>query len=341
MIHGMRRVWVASALIATAAIPCFGDTTPKPLGQMRLMALVAGNVVPETVMQEISADGIAFHPSETYRAQLKNAGATDAELAALSTAKIVVTDPRSETANAEALQHLSDAAAAMRKGAFEEAASQLKAVLDATMSNSEAGFVMGEVLRRQERWADAQIMYEAVLAGSPDCRDAHTKRSFIFYKLGDADNALIEAKAALEEMPNDAEAHKNAGLALQSMRKFDAAAAEYQAALHVKPDYESVHNDFGNVLNDKGDVDGAIVEYRKAIALDPNEEDAHYNLGVALAEKGELDTAVVEYREAIKLKPTFHDAWENMAGVLEKSARWQEAVDTYREMLRLFPDSAI
>src|ERR1700723_2406211 len=322
MIHGMLRVWVATTLIATDAIPCFGDTAQKPLDQMRLIALVGGNVLPETLVQEISVNGIAFHPTESYLAQLENAGATGAELSAIATAKIVVNNPRSETTNMEALQHLSDAAAAMRNGAFEEAASQLKAVLGATISNTEAGFVMGEVLRRQERWADAEIMYQAVLTASPDCRDAHTKSSFIFYKLGDPDNALIEAKAALETMPNDAEAHKNAGLALQSMRKFDAAAAEYQAALLVKPDYESVHNDFGNVLNDRGDVDGAIVEYRKAIALDSKEEDAHYNLGIALAEKGELDAAVVEYREAITLKPTFHDAWENMAGVLEKSGRW-------------------
>ena len=122
-------------------------------------------------------------------------------------------------------------------------------------------------------------MYGEVLRQDPSFPEAHTKLSYILYRLGDED-ALSEAKAALAATPDNPEAHKNAGLAMAAMRKFDASEAEYQAALRLKPDYEAARLDLGIMYALKGNVDNATTQYKKAIALDPTDTTAHYNLGV-------------------------------------------------------------
>ena len=327
--------------LASLALPASSGTPPAPLDQTRLMALVAGSVLPETVVREISTQGLSFHPTDAYLELLKKAGATDAELMALASAPVRPTDPRSETANMEALQHLSSAAAAAQHGSFDEAAADLRAALHSTISDPETGFVMGDVLRRQERWSDADLMYQAVLQRAPDFADAHTKRSFALVRLQDADNALIEAKAALAANPDDAEAHKNAGMAYGQMRKFDAAIAEYQTAVRLKPDYEAAIFDLGISLDQNGDLDAAIVQYRKTIVLNPRDRDAHYNLALALGTKGQSDAAILEYHQAISINPAAFDAHANLAALLSNTHRYPEAVAEYREMLRLFPDSAV
>ena len=108
---------------------------------------------------------------------------------------------------------------------------------------------MGELLRRQERWAESVAVYTEVLRQDPDFPEAHTKLSYLMYRLGDPEQALREARIALARTPENAEAHKNAGLGLENLNKFDAAALEYKEALRLKPDYQAVHLDLDPLLS--------------------------------------------------------------------------------------------
>ena len=46
------------------------DTKHAPLRQAELLALVAGNALPENIVREIGTDGLAFHPDDAYRSLL-------------------------------------------------------------------------------------------------------------------------------------------------------------------------------------------------------------------------------------------------------------------------------
>jgi tetratricopeptide (TPR) repeat protein len=326
----------------------FGFTTlvaaqekPQPLTDRELLALVAGNALNENVVHEIQSRGLAFHPSDSYRSQLTDAGADARVLAALGKATVSNEPAAAATKeSSELLQHLSAAGKLIRSKKFQEAAQELDSALQSG-SGAEAGFVMGELLRQQERWQQSAAVYPEVLQKNPDFPEVHTKLSYLMYRLGTSEEGLREAKAALARTPDNAEAHKNAGLALDIARKFDAAEVEYKEALRLKPDYQSVRYDLGILLYNKGDLDGAIAEYKKAIALDPNEPDVHYNLGNTYQAKGDISSAIREYREAKRLNPKHLSARHNLGSALIQGNFLAQAVIEFRELEAMAPESEI
>ena len=58
------------------ALSACGQPSNRPLTDRRLLALVAGGVLPENVVHEINSRGLAFHPSTAYATMLRDAGAT-------------------------------------------------------------------------------------------------------------------------------------------------------------------------------------------------------------------------------------------------------------------------
>jgi tetratricopeptide (TPR) repeat protein len=326
-------------LVLFACAAC-GQAQQKqlPLKGPELLALVAGKALNENVVHELSTRGVAFRPTDVYRARLAEAGADAQVLAALNKATIG-SAPQSDSSN-DLLQHLAAAGRLMRAEKYSRAAQELDAALQSG-GGPETAFVMGELLREQEQWPMAAAVYEQLLQQNPDFPEAHTKYSYLLYRMGDSEEGLREAKAALAHNPDNAEAHKNAALALETGRKFDAAAIEYQEALRIKPDYQSVRYDFGNLLREKGDLNGAIAEYEKAIALDPNDAYAHENLGVSYNNKGDYSSAIREYREAKRLKPGDLQVRENLGSSLMSANLNEQAVVEFRELEAMAPDSPL
>ena len=66
------------------------NPSTNPLGESKLLALVAGGAVSEDVAHDIAIAGLSFHPDDSYRSQLKEAGADAKVLAAVEAAKVVV-----------------------------------------------------------------------------------------------------------------------------------------------------------------------------------------------------------------------------------------------------------
>lgn len=272
---------IVAALCATGVLVVSGSG-PKPLGKMKLLALVAGRALPENVVREIGEDGLRFHPDEAYRWQLENAGADQTVLKAVEAAKVVVSPSREDKTDPKMLQHVSDAGRFISENWANEASDELNAVLDGGKKSTEARFVMGQVFCQNERWAQAADAYREVLREDSGFPEAHAKLSYILHRLGDQESALREAKAALNATPDNAEAHKNAGMALAAMRRFNAATAEFREAIRIKPDYEAAHAEMGTMYDAQGDWKNAAAEYTKAIALDPNDTDARDHLANSL-----------------------------------------------------------
>lgn len=227
--------------VAMLVAPCANaEQERKPLTKAKLLALVAGNALAENVIDEIAFDGLAFHPDQMYRKLLKTAGADTKIIAALASAKVTAEAAKETASDNEVVGHIASAASLMNAKRYDDAAEELAAALVVGFKSPESGFVMGEVLRRKEEWDKAAIVYQAVLSQDPDFPEARTKLSYVFYRGGDDESALREARAELARTPGNAEAHKNAGLALMDQHNFDAAQQEYKEALRLKPDYLAV-----------------------------------------------------------------------------------------------------
>src|SRR5580698_1734860 len=238
--------------------------SPHPLRQTELLALVAGQSLPETIALQIKTRGLDFRPDDVYRALLTTAGADPLILKALDSAKTVPTsspNPSPATTEPAALQHLANAGKAIRDKKFGDAKNELDAYVGRRSETPESDFVLGILLRQQENFAAAVEAYQQVLRQGSNFPEAHTKLSYVQHRAGDDESALREAKIALEENPDNAEAHKNAGLSLTALNNFDAAKSEYDQALRLKPDYEPIRLDLGIMYSAQGNRKAAIEQY--------------------------------------------------------------------------------
>ncbi len=317
------------------AFNLLAQTAPRPLRASEVMALEAGGALQANIAHAIATRGLSFHPNDEFVSLVKKAGADKAVLDSLKAAKVDASArPQPDQ---ELLQQLSDVAVLMRQQNYPAATDILDKALDASFARMETGYVMAELLRQQQKFAEAMSVYGEILEKAPDFPAVHVKASFLLYRLGDSDGAMNEAKAALEENPNDAEAHKNAALALEFAQKFDAAIAEYKEALRLKPDYASVHYDLGNLYFHQHDYDAAIPEYKKAITLDPKMADAHVNLGLSYKRKGDVAASIPEFREGKRLNPNDPAIRQDLASSLMTVAPGS-AILELRELEEKFPN---
>lgn len=156
-------LWGCVALPGTPA-----DTPTKPLRASELLSLVAGGALPENVVLEISADGLAFRPNDSYRVLLRTAGTDPRVLAALDSAKVVADLAPEAESGQDLLQHIATAASLMKDKRYDEAAGELAAALTVDFESPECGFVMGQQLRQEEQWEAAAAVYGEVLREAPD-----------------------------------------------------------------------------------------------------------------------------------------------------------------------------
>lgn len=314
---------------------------PQPLAATTLLALVAGNALPDNVVYQIKGNGLAFRPDDDYRSLLKTAGADSSLLAALEGAKLASQDAPTAHGGKDLLQHIANAGAFLRNKQTDQAETEMTTALSGTFNGPARGFVIAEILRQQDKFEQAEEVYGEALEQDPNFPEVHTKLSYIFYKLQDPESGLREAKAALSQTPQNPEAHKNAGLALDAMHKFKASEDEYNEALREKPVYPSVEYDLGILYNDQGSWDQAVAHYQKAIALDPTNADASYNLGLMYERKHDYESAVRAYRNAKQLDPKKFEARQNLGHALIILNRYPEAVQEFREMEAIFPNSSM
>lgn len=310
-----------------------------PMGEAQILALVAGDALPEDIVHFVSVRGLTFHPGESYLAQLKTAGAASSLIDELKTAKVIPANAPAHDASPALLNHLVTAATLKRAEKYTEATVELTAALQDSFDKSDVGFVMADVLKHQESWEAAGRIYDQILDQDPRYPEAHTKYSYALCKAGDLDGALSQAKAALDQYPQDSEAHKNAGLAYDEMGNTQESLAEYNEALRIKPDYAIVHYDIGYFYDHRRAFQQAIVEYRKAIALDPTFVNSHVNLGLMLKDIGDLSGAILEWRKAKELAPRMVEPRLNLADALVHAQSIHEAISEYRELEALAPDS--
>lgn len=341
-----RRTAVFPALVVLCGGLTLGaQDREQPLKDRELMALVSGGALSEDIAHEIGSRGLAFHPSDAYRALLATAGADDATIKAVSGARV---DDASSATSAvtdepdSLLQDLANAGKLIRAKQYDEAAKALREAHDLQFNGgAESSFVGGWLLMQKSEYAEARIMYSAVLQNDPAFPEAHTKLSYALYQTDEDEDALREAEAALTQNPNDAEARKNAGLAFQELRKFEASEQEYKEALRLKPDYAAAHMGFGMVLENEGKLDESIAEYKKAITLKPDFSEAYVDLGVAYDDKGDFNSAIREYREGIRLNPKDLNARRNLASALMSNNMDSEAVVELRALESIAPDSPV
>jgi tetratricopeptide (TPR) repeat protein len=232
----------------------------------------------------------------------------------------------------------------------------------------------GLAFHQAGRLADAEKIYNKVLAIQPDHFDCLHFLGVIFHQRGKYAEAVRQIDCALKREPKNAFALNNRGNALLALKRFDEALASYDralaeladypdalcnraAALHelaryeealascdrsiaTRPDYAEAHSNRGNTLKELKRPEAALASCDRALALLPDFAEAHLNRGNSLHELRRFDEALASYDRAIALRPDYAEALTNRGVTLQNLKRFDEALASYERAIALRPDYA-
>ncbi len=318
-------------------------TTKKPLNQVQVFALLAGQVPSHRVTMLVQERGIDFEPTDDYLQQVRLAGGEDELIRALKSAKVTkpaTVDPAAQARQAEVLQHAARGAELAEKGHYAEAEQEFRAALQLDPQNADLFVGLGSAMLNQKRYDEAESVARGWLRLNPNNAGGHTILGGALLMKGDSDGAITEYREALRLDPSDTGKYNSLGVALEGKGDWDGAIAEFREVLRLNPNDEMQHVILGVALDGKGDVDGAIAEYREALRLNPNLAEAYVYLGSALAKKGDWDAVISEERAALRLNPNDPEAHAYLGVGLEKKGDRHGALKEYLTAHALAPRDA-
>jgi tetratricopeptide (TPR) repeat protein len=213
---------------------------------------------------------------------------------------------------------------------------------DNSQNNALLQFVLGTILRREERFDEALDEFTESSRSMPGFPETHNQLSYLFYRNDDAENARAEARTALSMDPANAEGYRSLGLALYADGHYEAALHAFDEALAYEPPDSTanadVYFDIGITQRDAGDARRAVIAYRHALSLRPGFWEAHANLGVVLHDQGKLDEAIAEYRSAKRLNPDEVSVRNNLGNTLCDKEDFEGAITELEDLHRQSPD---
>jgi protein O-mannosyl-transferase len=194
---------------------------------------------------------------------------------------------------------------------------------------------------RQARiYQSSETLWRATLGKNPECWVACDNLSSLFFKRGQADEAMLYSRKALEIRPRDEVAYTMIGDIHAQAGRLDAAVANYQEALAIMPGYVIARFNLAHVLCQTGSGEDAIAQYQKILEIQPDCAPAYHRLGNVYRQAGRRREAVAQYQQALKWQPDYADAHNDLGNVLFEAGEVTEAIPHYRRALELQPAHA-
>ncbi|KAA0596453.1 Tfp pilus assembly protein PilF [Azospirillum lipoferum] len=158
------------------------------------------------------------------------------------------------------------------------------------MSPADAGFGTALRLHRAGCWAQAVVVYDALLADPRlppvQAAQAHANRGAALRRLGRVDEAVASCIEALVRCPDMAEAYANIGAILQEADHPLAALDACRRAIALSPGLYTPYLAIAHARQDCGDHDEALTLLHRAATLAPAAPSVRYNLAEALLQHG-------------------------------------------------------
>ncbi len=144
-----------------AAKPPEPASAKKPLNQVQVFALLAGQVPSHRVTMLVQERGIDFEPTDDYLQEVRLAGGEDELISALKSAKVTkpaTVDPAAEARQAEVSATRGARGRTIKKGQYAEAEQEYRAALLLDPQNRRPLCEpWPTVLNQQKKWDDAAV----------------------------------------------------------------------------------------------------------------------------------------------------------------------------------------
>jgi tetratricopeptide (TPR) repeat protein len=243
----------------------------------------------------------------------------------------------------ERIQQISERAqAAIDRGDYEDARSDLVQLVNEEPDSPEALQRLGTVLMLEGRPAEAESCFHAALARDHDYVDAMLGLGQIEVQRGDAVTALKRFDMAISIDPRRPRAQYLLGRAREAVGQTDEALASYFRALEFDANDVQSMSRVAAIQLARSQPDQALARLDQAVELAPGDGEIRALRGLAHRDLRHIPEAIADLRAAAQRLPDRPDIYYNLALVLEADHKPADARSAAEQALRLAPtDSAV
>lgn len=218
-----------------------------------------------------------------------------------------------------------------RQGRYAEAEKQFRTAIALAPGSPHAYVNLGNLLRRQGKIGEAISAYRKAIECDPQSAVAYYN---LGNALGESDDPAGAAEAyerALETEPELPDALANLGASLLTLGRTDRALTVLSKAVGLLPDNPTLHAQLGDALQAEGRPAEAAESYRRALSFDRQLARAHYGLGCVQITLGDFAEAVGSFREVLSITPNHMPAQHNLGKALFRMGQADEAIEQLRK----------
>lgn len=193
---------------------------------------------------------------------------------------------------------------------------------------------------RDDRYAEAGAIYEAILAVDPEYADALHFAGVLAYHQGRQDDSLRLIERARALIPEHPDVHVNLGNVYRSAGRLEEACDCYKRAIELNPEEASAYyNNLGATLRVMDRCPQAEEALERSLELSPDNAAALQNLGNVYRQQKRYREAVGVYRRAIAKHPYDFDSYRHLAFTMYALDERDEAIQLLHQWLELQPSN--
>jgi tetratricopeptide (TPR) repeat protein len=254
-------------------------------------------------------------------------------------AEVETTSPGATDAllyRAKSLVHLQD---------FAGAESALRSYLSSHSDSSDALYMLGFVLNRQNRPVESLAFYTKAASSTQPTADDLKIVGLDYVLLDDYVDAIKWLEKAVTLDRTNSDAWYYLGRAYYTKSRIPEARKAFLTVLDLNPRDARAENNLGLIFESSGEPAAAIEAYRKAIAWQEENhhpsEQPYVNLGNLLMEQGRAPEAAVFLEKAVALAPENAFCHMTVGVYYRKIGRLQPARSELERATQLDPENAV
>lgn len=193
----------------------------------------------------------------------------------------------------------------------------------------------GDEAAKAGQLQQAVAFYKAVIAQRPDTEDAYRKAAAVYWRAGDAKDAVATLEDALQHGVTQSEVRIKLGQYLAQSGQ-PGKAIDLLETKEMSNDPDALLA-LGNAYQLSGRLPDAERTFTQLLRIDPGNALAYQDLGTAQLQQRQYGEAEASLRRAIQGDPTLSGAYTTLGVVLASTNREPEAIDTWKRAVSLDP----
>jgi len=200
---------------------------------------------------------------------------------------------------------------------------------------------------RAGQLAEAEALYQQVLATQPQLADAHHMLGLVYYQTNRNTLAVAQLEQALAISPKEVDYLNHYGLALRAVGNMDASIKSFQQAILLQPKDLDVQLNLGNTLLAADRFEEAAGYYRRVLRAKPKADDIREALCHCLSSLGNQAHALGNFiqaeacfQEALQFTPQNATLLYNLGNAQRELGKPNDAAKQYQKAIQLNPNDA-